>query len=377
MAIRLASLDRRVVVFEARSEAAIREEGAFLTLSPNAMNALRALGCFEAVLAAGAVTTGIEIRNGSGRRLGLIDQSRDADRFGAPSLTIARGEFIGTLIDAAIAAQVELRFSCGLCSVAEDEAAVQLRFTDGTLHRTAIAAAADGLRSTLRRAIFPEYPDAQFTGLIGDGGMVEAPVAPTNGLMRMTFGDEAFFGYLKADGGPTYWFSSYSQPDDRVAAADPEQHAQAVRRLHLSDPPPNSEVLACVRQLPRSYPIYGMPPLPAWSRGRVVLIGDAAHAVGPHAGQGAAMALEDALVLAACLAETPHFAAFGRYEALRRPRIDRVVQLTVRNSAQKRAATPLQRSLRDILMPLLIPLAAHASRKIFAFRADQRPLDPP
>lgn len=91
------------------------------------------------MLAAGAVTAGIEIRNGSGRRLGLIDQSSDADRFGAPSVTVSRGKFISMLIDAAVGARVELRFSCGLCAAAQDETAVQLRFADGALHRTAIA----------------------------------------------------------------------------------------------------------------------------------------------------------------------------------------------------------------------------------------------
>lgn len=58
--------------------------------------------------------------------------------------------------------------------------------------------------------VFPEYPAPHFTGLIGTGGVTEAQVADTGGVMRMTFGNNAFFGYLKVAGQPVYWFNSYS-----------------------------------------------------------------------------------------------------------------------------------------------------------------------
>src|SRR5262245_50256438 len=120
-----------------------------------------------------------------------------------------------------------------------------------------------------------------------------------------------------------------------------------------------------------------MPSLPSWHKGRIVLIGDAAHAVGPHAGQGASMAIEDALVLAASLETEPsHDDAFRRYEAVRRPRVDQVVKFTARNGSQKRSTSRLGLLVRDLLLPFLIPLSIRAARRLLKYRVDRNPLVP-
>jgi 2-polyprenyl-6-methoxyphenol hydroxylase-like FAD-dependent oxidoreductase len=145
--------------------------------------------------------------------------------------------------------------------------------------------------------------------------------------------------------------------------------------MHADDPEPNRSILRAVGRIDRSYPIFDMPQLPAWSSGRVVLLGDAAHAIGPHAGQGASMAIEDAVVLSSCLAATLDYgAAFVRYETLRRPRIARVVKLTRQNASRKQKNSRLSLFLRDLLLPLLVPLTVKASRRLLAYRVDLDPL---
>jgi 2-polyprenyl-6-methoxyphenol hydroxylase-like FAD-dependent oxidoreductase len=170
--------------------------------------------------------------------------------------------------------------------------------------------------------------------------------------MRMTFGNNAFFGYLKPTGQPVYWFDSYVADACEIGKdIDPVAYARTIRALHANDPSPNSQILDQVDTIDRSYPIYDMPALPRWHKGRVVLLGDAAHAVGPHAGQGASMAIEDALVLAACLdAERDHERAFRRYEDLRRERIGLVVKITARNSSQKRTTGRVGLFIRDLIL---------------------------
>jgi 2-polyprenyl-6-methoxyphenol hydroxylase-like FAD-dependent oxidoreductase len=109
-----------------------------------------------------------------------------------------------------------------------------------------------------------------------------------------------------------------------------------------------------------------------------VLIGDAAHAGGPHAGQSASMAIEDALVLATSLdAEQSHEAAFRRFEKLRRERIDQVVKLTARNSSQKRTGGRLGLLIRDLILPFLIPRGIKMGRELLRYRADLTPLEQP
>ncbi len=375
-AARLAQAGKRVVALEARSEAACGREGVFLTLAPNGMNGLRPVECYDAVKANGIDTTAIEIQNANGRRLGLAAQSDHEAAFGAPSITIGRGRLAELLIAAARAAGVDLRFSTRVTAVSQTADKVRLALGDGSALDADILVAADGLRSNVRAMVFPEYPAPHFTGLIGTGGITEAQIPDTGGTMRMTFGNRAFFGYLKAKGQPVYWFNSYAADDGADGRViDPAGYARKILALHADDPSPNPAILERVESLDRCYPIYDMPKLPTWHKGRVVLVGDAAHAVGPHAGQGASMAVEDALVLAACLeAETSPTAAFRRYEALRRPRVGHVVRITARNGSQKRASGRLALLVRDLVLPWLIPLSVRTGRRLLRHRVDLRPL---
>ena len=126
------------------------------------------------------------------------------------------------------------------------------------------------------------------------------------------------------------------------------------------------------------YPDYDIPSLPQWFTNHIVLMGDAAHAVTPHSGQGASMAIEDALVLAACLeTEVTPVAAFRRFESLRRKRVEAVVALGRQSGQQKKAQSWLALRLCDLILPLVLPLGQKAQENIYAFRADLDPLAMP
>jgi 2-polyprenyl-6-methoxyphenol hydroxylase-like FAD-dependent oxidoreductase len=99
--------------------------------------------------------------------------------------------------------------------------------------------------------------------------------------------------------------------------------------------------------------------LPTWSRGRTLLIGDAAHATSPHAGQGASIALEDAYRLVSALqSETETGIAFQNFERERRPRAERIVALARRNGNQKREFSPAGAWIRDRMIKVLMPFNA-------------------
>ena len=376
LALRLAKLGFRPLLFEARSREAALSEGEFLTLAPNGMNGLRAVDCYEQVLREGLETTAIELCNARGKRLALVDQTDHRATFGAPSVTVKRGTLTRILIAKCEANGVAVQFDRRVSGVENHIYSVSLNFTDSASLSVGLLVAADGLRSQVRLQVFPDFPAPHFTGLIGAGGIVDADIPTTDGVMRMTFGEQAFFGYIKTTSHPVYWFNSFAaDAADAVRGLDPQLLADRIRQMHVDDPFPNAAILNEVDSVERSYPIFDMPPLPVWSRGRVVLLGDAAHAIGPHAGQGASMAIEDALVLSSCLAETTdHEAAFSRYETLRRPRIARVVKLTRQNASRKRKSTRLGLLLRDLLFPLLLPIGIRMGRKLFAYRADLEPL---
>jgi 2-polyprenyl-6-methoxyphenol hydroxylase-like FAD-dependent oxidoreductase len=99
----------------------------------------------------------------------------------------------------------------------------------------------------------------------------------------------------------------------------------------------------------------------------VLLMGDAAHAVAPHSGQGASLAMEDGIVLA----------AYARFEGLRRDRVQKAISIGRAVGSQKQAKSWLALRLRDLMLPLFMPLGARMQEKLYAFRVDRTPLDQP
>jgi 2-polyprenyl-6-methoxyphenol hydroxylase-like FAD-dependent oxidoreductase len=108
--------------------------------------------------------------------------------------------------------------------------------------------------------------------------------------------------------------------------------------------------------------------LPTWSRGRTLLIGDAAHATSPHAGQGASIALEDAMRLSCLLRDSEEIAVtFARFEAERRPRAERIVARARRNGNQKHDLSRISAWIRDQMLQFLLPLNAASQDWMYAY----------
>lgn len=361
------------VVFERKSEVQLRTEGVFLTLAPNGINALRALGLAEEITSSGLITHGLAMFNERGKRLGLMDYGQHRRAFGAPSVTIGRGVLSTILLDAAQRAGIDLRLSQGIREVIENDSGVTVEAGDAC-EAFDLLVGCDGLRSTVRNLVFPDLPQPRYTGLIGTGGVADAPgVADTHGLMNMTFGRKAFFGYLRLPGQPVLWFNTYPAPESEVGPiTDPVAYAGRIAAMHDGDPLDNSRILAAVPSIERNYPIYDMPELRRWHTSRVVLMGDAAHAVAPHSGQGASMAIEDALVLAGCLAdaEMPE-PAFRRFRHLRHDRTQTAIKIGRMSGSQKHAQTWLELRIRDLLLPVFLPLGVKAQERMFRFRIDR------
>ena len=363
-AIALKQAGHGVTLVEGRSRHAVVSEGVFITLAPNGMNALKPLGAYGAVLAAGIVTTGIELLNGKGARLVLIRQGHYQKAFGAPSCTLVRGILVDILLGRAEALGVDLRFATRVTGLAGGEVAF-----NGLLPEPYdLIVGADGIRSTVRDLAFANAPKPSFTGQIGTGGFVDAEVGDTHGVMRMTFGDRAFFGYIAAPGKPVYWFNSFlAGPQWRKPEGG--LFARQLLLMHANDPQPNADILLHVDRVDHAYPIFELPRLPSWSAGPVILIGDAAHAIGPHAGQGGSLALEDAVVLADCMTNAPDLAAaFRAYEKRRRGRIDKVAKMTARRGAAKEIKGWFALFVRDLLIRIFVRLGTRAAEKPLGFK---------
>ncbi|MGB3327617.1 MAG: FAD-dependent monooxygenase, partial [Thermomicrobiales bacterium] len=182
---------------------------------------------------------------------------------------------------------------------------VRATFADGSHAEGDVLIGCDGVGSVIRRWIDPAAPEPEYTGLVSVGGFAHVPgLEPTPETQTMVFGARSFFGYLVREDGTVYWFANLTTPEpSRDALRDVPSGAWLAQlgELHADDPYPVPQILAGVVEGVGAYPIYDLAHVPSWHRGRVVGAGDAMHATSPSAGQGASLALEDAISLARCL----------------------------------------------------------------------------
>ena len=188
-------------------------------------------------------------------------------------------------------------------------------------------------------------------------------VSPTPNTFNMIFGRRAFFGYSVPVPGDVLWFANVAFTDDptrdRLAAISADRWKQTLIDLFAEDFGPAAEIVgATAASALAAFPIHDMPAVPTWHRDAMVILGDAAHATSPSSGQGASMAIEDAIVLAKCLRDCSSVsAAFGAYERERRARVQRVVAYSARVGSTK-IAGPVARWFRDLMMPVALKLFA-------------------
>ncbi|GAA5162052.1 MULTISPECIES: FAD-dependent oxidoreductase [Amycolatopsis] len=322
------------VVYEAYDRTA-EGVGAFLSLAANGMNGLEALGIRDVVH--GFATPRMVVQNGNSRLLG---------EFESPGMrTVPRSDLYVTLRDEAARRGIRIEYGKRLV----DAEGPRARFADGTEAEGDLLIGADGLRSRVRRLIDPRAPEARYVGLLNTGGIARGvPVDTEPGVMHMVFGRRCFLGYVLNPDGDVWWFANPAA--DEVPDATPEQWRAELLRLFARDRTPARSLIEATPEIYAPWATYDFPRVPTWHRNRMIIIGDAAHAASPASGQGASMAIEDAVTLGRCLRDAADVErAFAEYESLRRERVEAVVAQGKRNGDQK-APGPVGRLLRDFFI---------------------------
>lgn len=350
-------------IYEARDEST-DYGGSFLNMACNGLGVLKTLGLDDQVSSQGSPIPRMVIWSGKGKRLGEV-RNGAREEVGIPSINILRSRLHQVLREEAGRRGIKIAFGKKLQGLSTSDQGVVATFADGTTAEGSFLVGCDGMYSRTRSLINPEAPTPQYTGLISTGGFAQhSSFAPTPDTMHFVFGKRAFFGYHIGSSGELYWFVNFPQKAapargdlDMIVS---EEWQERMLDLFREDLPLISEMIRATESTIIAYPIYDIATQPTWHRGSVVLVGDAIHAVSPNAGQGASLAMEDAIVLAKCLQDIPDLSpAFETYERLRRARVERMVRHG-RNAGQGKVITnPIGVGFRDLLTPFFLKLFAN------------------
>ncbi|MFI7445001.1 FAD-dependent monooxygenase [Nonomuraea indica] len=296
----------RATVLERASE--LSEIGAGMSQAPNALRALAELGVEDQARAVGVPThASANLRTPDGR---YLQRARPGDA--TAMLAFARADLHRLLLQAVPADWI--RTGAEVTAVRQSGGNVTVDFVGGELTADLVIAA-DGIRSTVRRLLWPDAPPPRFLARTAWLGI--APIAGLPGSITLGPGGYLLVHPIARD--RAYW-AHVTTADTPGVRYDQEKAEVAARVGAWHDPIP-----ALVEATPAEAVIHidicDLEPLPTYVRGRVALLGDAAHAMSPDRGQGAGQSIEDAVVLAAALAGEPTIeAALRRYDTERRPR---------------------------------------------------------
>lgn len=358
------------VVYELRPEPTTL--GGALNIPSNGLRLFDRLGVFAALAARASSTSQLMMHSLQGAILAdldLAEWSRVQSGFGF--MRVLRRDLIDVLYDGARKQNIPVHFGKRMTRIMETDRETTVTFADGTTDTADLLLGCDGIHSAVRTLLVSPTATPEYSGI--SNMFTVLPVSRLSDANRKlpsalhaTITSQGMFGVTPctASGDHLYWFFSREltipggDKDNREGweAYSKQETENFKDNLLQIIGEVNSEWADQLREIIQKtdtikfYPVYRMPSTVAWSTQRCLLIGDAAHAMQPHAGQGTSMALEDVFLLSRLL-EMPCGSMndiFQKYEAIRRPRVQAIASASASRGEMRKTTGSMELKVKEL-----------------------------
>ncbi|KAJ3035405.1 hypothetical protein HDV00_004003 [Rhizophlyctis rosea] len=354
----LKNLNYNPVIYEIRPSPTVL--GGAVNLSPNCLRVLDHLNLAERVIAQGWKCQTMVAQNHKGELLGHMEEGVE-EKYGYPLLRVRRTKFLRVLLEAAEEKGLEIRYGMKAVGIQEDSSSVTVRFENGTTVSADILLGCDGIHSFTRTSHVAPSIQEVYTGFAGAFQFLDTTT--TNAVPELpgdfvgTIGPEGLIGMARSGPNEIFWFATSEKPmksREGWKESDPNgiKNDLLTKYGYWTSPIPEAIDMTSTEMF--WYPIHRLDidanPTYRWHTSRTLLLGDAAHAMPPHAGQGTAMGFEDAAILGRVIEKYPDLAPeeiFEKVYDMRAPRVRDVANEAKRRGDIRHAVGPWKSYVRE------------------------------
>ena len=364
-------------IYEVRKEPTTL--GGAIGIPSNGLRLLQRMGLYEAMMEKGAETSILNVHSMQGKEIGRMDMaswSRLQTGFGY--LRIRRTDIMDVFLDATCKANIPICYNKRLAKIEENNDKVTAFFSDGTSDTGDFLLGCDGIHSAVRKLHVDPDCTPEYSGISNVFSLIPTSELPSEAssldALNATLTSDGMFGISPATNirDVVYWF--FSRQIEMPKAGDTrdgwEERGKTevdnikstfIALLGDSDSPWVNMLRDVVRKtdVVKFYPIFKVPPGRPWSKGRCLVIGDAAHAMPPHASQGVSMALEDVFLFSKLLAHHSNHGTQGSqslddllqaYQVKRKVRTEQMLKSAERNGDIRKKKTSFRLRVEEVAL---------------------------